>query len=502
MDDKLLAFSALLYRCLTNKAALQRMLDCGCLERFVTDHSAAGRGADKGKPSLTVNTAQHSSAHVKVDAADWEDVKKKRKSPAAAASAASPKSAKKVKAEKPPKPQPQPSPSAAAATAAKRRKAGTASPSPSDSALTPCSSPSALSSVPALVRSNTMPAANASIMNSPMAYTEGQATPAAASPSIVAALPSPRAAPSPRKPAVKATARRSPMVKSEKAAKRTPIKTNAVTAAPSVSAPNTPLSSRVLDLSSHRPQARVTPATAARTPKSTAAAARAGSPALREPQSPSSHSGASVFSTVSSSTASSVFSGSGVESALSPSLHFSSHHPDALLPALSLPSAFPEVTLHGVMEELPADDDVYRHGYGGGRARQAKPELVDDLPQGGYRYRPRTLSESHPSHPLHSLQDASAFPHDFLVHEPPTAAAGDEAAAPTSAPLSPQSYHSGDSMDTEHSSPMPDLEAMDGHAKPSSSAPQPQHSDAQDTAWLNLDHMDSPFQPILEMPVS
>ena len=469
------------------------MLDCGCLDRFITEQktgSAAGEGAVGGVKRLTVNTA----SPVKGEGAVWEEGKKKRKTPAP--STATPKTAKKAKADKPTKSSPSPS-------AAKKRKAGAGagSPVPSDSPSTPFAATSGLSSVPALVRSNTMPAEAASIMNSPTAY-DGLMAPAAVA--AVAAVSS-KASPSPRKaPAKTATPKRTPAVKAEKgaggaAAAKRAVKVGLPLAAASASAPNTPMSSRVLDVAAQR---RV--GGAGRTGGREGKGGRAGSPTVREPHSPA-HSSASVLSSVSGSSSSSY--SVGVESALSPSLHYSAHHSDPLLPALSLPSSYPEVSLPGVMLDLmaptPDDDALYRSPHFSTRyTAKMKAELVDDLPPhtSSYRYRPRTLSESHPSHPLHALQDPSpAFPHDFLVHEPSSSMPGEAAQ-----PLSPQSYHSGDSMDTEHSSPMPDLEGGGGAVVDVA------HKQVlgveggvavSDSSWaLNLDHMDG--IALTEMSVS
>ena len=135
------------------------------------------------------------------------------------------------------------------------------------------------------------------------------------------------------------------------------------------------------------------------------------------------------------------------------------------------------------MEDVGGDEDGMYRGYAGGKLR-TKGELVDDLSYRGYR--PRTLSESHPSHPLHAMQDPSpAFTHDFLVHE----VTGSDGQVP----VSPQSYHSGDSMETEHSSPVPELEGETGRSG----------GDGVDTTWaLNLDQMDSMPLSSLELPVS
>ena len=246
------------------------------------------------------------------------------------------------------------------------------------------------------------------------------------------------------------------------------------------------MSSRVLDLSAHKPQAaRALTANNGKAHK------------VADGYSPvSSHSTISAISATST-----IYTNSGSESALSPSLHFSSHHNDSLLPALSLPSAYPEVAIQGVMEDVShtvTDVDEYR-SYG--RPRQMKAELVDDImPQSGYRYRPRTLSESHPLHPLHAISDSSAsFQHDFLVHDAASAVMSLE--GDSQQPLSPSSssYHSGaDSMDTEHSSPIPDLERdADAAGSSSSSVVSSTRSNASDNSgWgLNLD-MDSMQIPL------
>ena len=202
---------------------------------------------------------------------------------------------------------------------------------------------------------------------------------------------------------------------------------------------------------------------------------------------------------------SSVYTSTSGESALSPSLHFSAHPADSLLPALSLPSAYPGGGYPGrdgrtCLIRLPTWTSTVSYG----RPRQLKAELVDDImPQSGvYRYRPRTLSESHPLHPLHAINDSSAsFQHDFLVHDATSAVLsldGDQ--QQQQQPLSPSSssYHSGaDSMDTEHSSPIPDLERdADGAGSGSSSVVSSTRSNASDSSWaLNLD-MDAMQLPL------
>ena len=455
-DDKLATFSALLYRCLTNRAALQRMFDCGCLEHFISEQTSRMNG-DK-KPALTVNTsaaalhARPLSSPVSVKG-DEEGKGKKRRMGGGAAG--SPKSAKKVKAERPPKSSPSPS---TAKRGRRPNRAGAASPAPSEPSLTPCSSPTALSSVLALVRSTTMPVESGATVNAAYAAEAsavvgavevGQSA-ADMAVQFAAPLPSPKAAAaSPRRAANKAARRSTP--KGDKSGAGSSPSVSGIKRGPAkssiASAPNTPMSSRVLDLSGHKPQAA--------TPRALTAMQSKG----RGADGYSPVSSQSIISSISST--STVYSASSGESALSPSLHFSSHHTDSLLPALSLPSAYPEVAIQGVMEDVShttADVDEYR-SYG--RPRQMKAELVDDLmPQSGaFRYRPRTLSESHPMHPLHAISDSDGgahFQHDFLVHD----AASSSSSATLSLdgdnqpPLSPSSssYHSGaDSMDTEHS---------------------------------------------------
>ena len=478
------------------------MLDCGCLDRFITEQRSGGDPAALKR--LSVNTA----SPVKGEAAEYgEEGKKKRKTPTA--SAATPRTAKKVKVEKPAKASP-------SLSAAKKRKgAGAGSPVSADPAALPFPTPTPglITSVPALVRSNTMPAEAASIMTSPTAY-DGLGTPTA----VVAAVPSSKASPSPRKPPAKAaTPKRSSAVKVEKGARgggtKRAVKVGLPQAAVSASAPNTPMSSRVLNMAGVQRRGGGGGGGGAGGRGGEKGGGRAGSPTMREPHSPA-YSSASVLSSVSGSSSSSVYSVGVGESALSPTLHFSPHHhhSDALhlLPALSLPSSYPEVSLPPVMgvDDLVATDDVeaalYRSHFSARySAKMRGGELVDDLAPhtSAYRYRPRTLSESHPSHPLHAMQDPSpAFPpHDFLVHEPSSTMPGDAAA-----PLSPQSYHSGDSMDTEHSSPIPDLEGVgsggvgvgvDAAHKPVDGTP------VSDSSWaLNLDHMDAIAMP--EMSVS
>ena len=510
MDDRLLAFSALLYRCLNNKAALQRMFDCGCLEAFITQQAgkmtaAAAAASPSACPALplpklqlTVNTGGAAAGD------DWgEEGKKKRKAPTP--SAAGSKAAKKARPDKP-------RASLAAVKARGKADSGsgaqaqrasvTASPAPSEPglSLTPCSSPTALHSIPALVRSNTVPAVNASIMNSP---TPSSASPDSASPAAptaatvaspvsqpvaasASASKSAASSPSPRRAPVKAAAKRQQPVKAERATAGRRTGKVTVASSASVSAPNTPLSSRVLDLGGRRPAVATL-----HKPGRAAKAARGGAAAM-QPHSPSS----SVLSGVSASTASSPSAYSAAESALSPSLQFC-HASDAMLPALSLPSSYGEVSLHADMEEMPADDDsgasLYRAPY---RAVKTKVELVDDvaMPSAGYRTRPRTLSESHPAHPLHSMQESgSSLQHDFLVHEPAVSLlAMDD---PSTAPLSPSSssYHSGaDSMDTEHSSPIPELEADCAAAISSTAGSAADALPLPDSSWaLNLDGMDS-----------
>ena len=465
------------------------MFDCGCLEQFISEQASRMNG-DK-KPALTVNTSAAAlsqkplSSPRSVSGEDESGKGRKRKMGGAAAG--SPKSAKKVKAER----QPKASPSHAAAKRGRRpNRAGAGSPVPSEPSLTPCSSPTALSSVPALIRSTTMPVESGAMGASSLpafateaAAVAGSSQVATASTLFAAPLPSPKAATaSPRRATVKAARRSTPKgdksnlgsSPSSAGIKRGPAKASIA------SAPNTPMSSRVLDLSAHRPQAAAQRAVTANNAKAHRAA--------------DTYSPVSSLSSISSiSGTSTVYTSSSGDSALSPPLHFSTHN-DSLLPALSLPSAYPEVAIQGVMEDVShstADVDEYR-SYG--RPRQMKAELVDDIvPQSGvYRYRPRTLSESHPLHPLHAISDSSAsFQHDFLVHDATTAVLSLD--GDNQQPLSPSSssYHSGaDSMDTEHSSPMPDLErdAEGSGSAPSSAASSTRSTASSDSSWaLNLD---------------